>query len=306
MTPYHRGERAVQERAGLTAQADHSARAVARTVPKVAADFLARQPMLVVGAADGRGRRWCSLLTGPPGFLRVPDERTLEVAAAPRAGDPLAETLAADSVRVGTVAVEPVTRRRMRLNGVARPFGGGLRITADQVYANCPKYIQRRAPETPARASAGEPRRSTGLDARQRALLARADTFYVATSDDAGNADASHRGGDPGFLRPLAPDRLVWPDYVGNAMLMTLGNLAVNPGAGLLVPDWETGDLLHLTGTARLLWDVEVPGTRRAVEFTVTEVVEAPGAGPVARGGVQRSRFNPPVTPVLPPSGVRR
>ncbi|MEY9214951.1 pyridoxamine 5'-phosphate oxidase family protein [Thermobifida halotolerans] len=304
MFSYHRGERAVQERAGLTARADHSARAVARTIPEVAARFLTDRPMLVVGAADGRGRVWCSALTGPPGFLRVPDERTLEVAAVPRADDPLAETLTGGETKVGTVAVDPATRRRMRLNGTARPVDGGLRITADQVYANCPKYIQRRTPEAPACGSAGEPRRSTGLDTRQRALLARADTFYVATSDDAGNADASHRGGDPGFLRPLAPDRLVWPDYVGNAMLMTLGNLAVNPGAGLLVPDWETGDLLHLTGTARLLWDVEVPQTRRAVEFTVAEVVETPGAGPVARGGVERSRHNPPVVP-MSSAGIR-
>lgn len=305
MLPYHRGERAVQERAGLTARSDHSARAIGRTIPKVAAGFLAQQPMLVMGAADGRGRVWCSMLTGPPGFLRVPDERTLEVSAAPHTKDPLAEALAAEPVRVGTVAVEPATRRRMRLNGTAHRVDGGLRITADQVYANCPKYIQRRAPEAPAFANAGEPRRGTRLDAHQRALLSRTDTFYVATTDDAGNADASHRGGDPGFLRPLAPDRLVWPDYVGNAMLMTLGNLAVNPRAGLLVPDWETGDLLHLTGTARLLWDVDVPETGRAVEFTVAEVVEIPGAGPVARGGVERSRFNPPVAPILPLSGVR-
>ncbi|MDR3081138.1 MAG: pyridoxamine 5'-phosphate oxidase family protein, partial [Streptomyces sp.] len=126
-----------------------------------------------------------------------------------------------------------------------------------------------------------------------------ADTFFVATADDDGNADASHRGGNPGFLKVLSPTRLRWPDYVGNAMFLTLGNLTVNPRAGLLIPDWESGSFLHLTGTAWIDWDpqhaAQVPGAQRLVEFDITEVVEVAAASPLRWGPPAYSRFNPAV-----------
>ena len=303
-TVYHAGERAVQALAGVTEAADHVGRGVRDTVPAVAAAFLAERRMLVVGAADDTGRMWASLLTGPAGFLRARGDRTLDVAAAPVPGDPLADALSRP-VPVGTIALEPATRRRMRLNGTAEPHGpGGLRIRAEQVYSNCPKYIQRRhlAPGTEntgatrPTAPAGAVRRSTALAPDQQSRLGSADTFFVATADGQGAADASHRGGNPGFVEVLGPDRLRWPEYPGNSMYMTLGNLEANPSAGLLFPDWSTGTVLQVSGTARLHW-----GTTPWVDFTVTRVVEIPDASPLRWTDPDFSPANPPV-PVRPGS----
>ncbi|MFL1440154.1 pyridoxamine 5'-phosphate oxidase family protein [Nocardiopsis protaetiae] len=293
VTRYHPGERAVQERAGLSEQAAFSDGAIRAEIPDVAAAFLAERTSLVVGAVDGGGDPWCTLLGGPPGFVRVLGPRTLEVDALPGAGDPLDGLLGRAPVRVGMLAIEPQTRRRMRINGVAHPRSGGLRVTTDQVYANCPKYIQKRVPQPPPAGSRGTPTTGDRLSAEQQRLVEGADTFFVATADPGGATDASHRGGAPGFVRVHSPTRLEWPDYVGNAMFNTLGNLWARPQAGLLFPDWETGGVLHLTGAARIRWD----GTDRSVEFEVERSVSVPGGGLLAPGAPLYSKFNPPVVP---------
>ncbi|MEE1930092.1 pyridoxamine 5'-phosphate oxidase family protein [Streptomyces sp. TRM 70351] len=307
---YHPGELAAQTRAGARLQGGHSGRAVRTRMPDAAREFLHRQVMLVLGAADPAGRMWATPLTGREGFVRTEDASTVTVAAAPPPGDPLRERLTEGAtpgpgtppVPVGAIAVEPATRRRMRMNGLAEPTGYGLRLRLEQVYANCPRHIQGREVvrrETAAPADgAGRALRASALTARQRELIAGADTFFVATADADGHADASHRGGLPGFVEVLSPTTLRWPDYAGNAMFNTLGNLEVNPSAGLLFPDWSTGTLLHLTGTARTDWDsgraAAVPGAERLVEFTVTEVAENPGGSPLRWSAPEPSRHNPP------------
>ncbi|OLF19299.1 pyridoxamine 5'-phosphate oxidase family protein [Actinophytocola xanthii] len=296
---YHEGERAVQARAGVLDQAEFSSAAIHARIPDVARDFLAGQVMLVLGAADRDGRPWASLLTGAPGFLRAQGDSALSVDALPVPGDPLHAELAgaAEPFPVGMVAVDFAGRRRMRMNGRATAAGLGVRVRLDQVYANCPKYIQKREPRWTGTVPAA-PLRTEGLRDGQAALVTLADTFFVATADREGNADASHRGGNPGFVEVLSPTRLRWPDYVGNSMFGTLGNLEVNPAAGLLFPDWETGDTLQLTGTARVDWDARraaaVPGAQRLVEFTVDEVVQLRGSSPLRWSAPVRSRFNPP------------
>lgn len=210
--------------------------------------------------------------------------------------------------RVGALVIESGTRRRMRINGTTAPHpgpgGDGLRLRTTQVFANCPKYIQKRTPvpdPTPAgQRSAVEGDRLTDT---QTDLVNRSDTFFVATTNGSGDADANHRGGAPGFLRAHSPTLLSWPDYVGNAMFTTLGNLWLDPRAGLLVPDWESGGLLQLTGKARVLWGGE-PGDR-TVEFSVERVVSVPSGGLLSEGEPHYSKFNPPVTPA-PPRGVSR
>lgn len=305
---FHPGEVAAQRRAGVERAAGHVGRSVRPVVPPVAAAFLAERRMLVLGAADAAGRLWASLLTGPAGFVRAADEHTVLTSVRPAPGDPLAAILAAGPAEVGTLAVEPATRRRMRANGTAEPHGDGLRIRTREVYANCPKYIQRREPvewrPRPAGADHGRGRTAVTLAERptpgQLARLGAADTFFIATAAADGAADASHRGGNPGFVRVTGPDRLSWPEYPGNNMLMTLGNLQQRPAAGLLFPDWSTGALLQLTGEARTDWDparaAAFPGAERVVDFRVHAVAQTAGGGP-RWSAPEYSPANPPVAP---------
>ncbi|WP_433203341.1 pyridoxamine 5'-phosphate oxidase family protein [Nocardia sp. CA-107356] len=301
MTHFHPGEVAVQQRMGQQHIADRVGRTIRGDIPDVAASFLAEQPMVVIAAADDAGRVWASELVGPQGFVHAVDAETIAVEAFPAAGDPLHEALTSPA-RIGMIALQPQRRRRMRVNGSAMPTRwavgarDGLRIAVDQVYSNCPKYISRRRiasyrPDVDIPA----PQHGMQLAAHQRELIAAADTFFVATADAEGNADASHRGGNPGFLQVLSATRLRWPDYQGNSMFMTLGNIAVNPRCGILIPDWSTGGTIQLTGTAELVWAIETfsAGAQCSIDFTITDVVEVHGSGPLRWGPAELSPVNP-------------
>ena len=294
---YHPGEVAVQARTNLRGPAGNALRGIRSAMPPAAVEFLADQPVIFVGAADASGRLWTSLITGPPGFVTGPREDAVAVARRPGPPDPLAEVLAAP-VPVGMIAIEPASRRRMRINGLATPRGDGLLVEVDQVIANCPKYIQKRSPRPDAGPGAGpvEVGREAVLTDRQRRLVEAADTFFISTAALDGSADTSHRGGNPGFVRAPSGSRLSWPDYVGNAMFLTLGNLEQSPVAGLLFVDWELGTTLHLTGTATVDYSparaATVPGAQRIVDFTVTEVRELTGNAP-RWDPPEYSRFNP-------------
>ena len=95
----------------------------------------------------------------------------------------------------------------------------------------------------------------------------------------------SHRGGPAGFVQVEDPSTLLIPDYSGNNMFMTLGNLAVYPRAGLLFIDFETGDLLQITGRAEILWDgAGLLGAERAWRLRVERALVRHGALPVRWG----------------------
>src|SRR5262249_33115503 len=150
------------------------------------------------------------------------------------------------------LAIDLATRRRYRMNGRGTLDDDGLLVEVEQVYANCPQYIHPRRLE-PGQAPSPPGARSVlgaALAARQQSWIAAADTFFIASTHPTRGADASHRGGGPGFVHVLDPARLSFPDYPGNNMFNTLGNLAVEPRAGLVFPDFETGNTLQLSGRA--------------------------------------------------------
>jgi predicted pyridoxine 5'-phosphate oxidase superfamily flavin-nucleotide-binding protein len=260
---FHAGELAVQRRAGVEAEA-------ARLAPMLApaelrgglAAFLADRTFAVLAARDQAGRLWASPLTGPAGFLTVTSPTTLTVAAALPAADPLHGLPPAQ--QVGMIAVEFASRRRVRLNGTLTETGEGeLEVDVDQAFGNCPQYIQQRVlspDEASQEAGSENARHGSAFDAADVELIRGADTFFLGTTHPERGTDASHRGGTPGFVR-VEGNRLWWPDYPGNLMFNSFGNLAVNPEAALLFIDFGTGSILQLSGTAGIKWgQVGAPG----------------------------------------------
>jgi hypothetical protein len=278
MATYHEGELEVQRRAGVTDNAARIGRSIHREIPESARQFAEERRFVLVGAADSTGRVWATLLQGQPGFLSAAAEDRLDVAAHPRAGDPLAETLAAGA-DVGLLLIDPPTRRRMRLNGRARPDGaGGLEVEAREVYANCPKYIHPRVVGLPDATGLMRTERSEQLGPDQVHWISTTDTLFIATRHPSAGADVSHRGGEPGFARVPDARHVLIPDYAGNMMFNTLGNVAADGRAGLLVVDFATGRTLQMTGTATIDWDAETvaefPKAQRVLELEIEAVVE--------------------------------
>jgi hypothetical protein len=212
------------------------------------------------------------------------------------------------------LAIEFSTRRRMRVNGrLVASAAGSLTVAVDQAYGNCPQYIQQRLIVPDGQAPAGalpvshpggdgqEGRRdSAGLTPDQLRIIRGADTFFLGSSHPERGRDASHRGGPPGFVRADG-GTLWWPDYPGNNMFNSLGNLAVDPAASLLFIDFGTGQTVHLSGTATAEWaEPGTPGddgwTGRRVRFAPDAVRQPPGALAMRATAVVPYPRNPLIT----------
>ncbi|GHH48062.1 pyridoxamine 5'-phosphate oxidase family protein [Lentzea cavernae] len=290
---FHPGELEAQRVAGTSELAARVRPIISDAIPRGAFDFLTRQQMLVLGAQDHDGRPWATSLVGQEGFLSAAGPHTLRANAVVVPTDPLAGVLR-DEADVGTLAIDLVMRKRLRVNGRWRPVDGGGEIDVHQAFGNCPKYIQARVMTQEPAGFRPVARRSEVLDTRQSVLVSTADTFFIATAVESG-ADVSHRGGNPGFVEVVSPAELVWPDYVGNAMMMTAGNLSVNPLAGLLFPDWDSGATLQLTGTAQVRRSAgggSGPANGHETVFRITEAVWTENAFPAGWTEPVYSRFN--------------
>jgi hypothetical protein len=181
------------------------------------------------------------------------------------------------------IVIHLAARHRVRLNGVARAESDGrIVLSTQQVYGNCPQYIQARIVVGDRDLSPPPAGFGKELDQRQSRSIEQADTLFVATAHPNSGADASHRGGRPGFVCVESEGRLLFPDYRGNNMFNTLGNIVSNPRTGLLFPDFQSGRALQLSGNARILWDdprmKRFEGAQRLVEFDIARVIDLPEA----------------------------
>ena len=278
---YHEGELAMQTCANASDLANRAARAVADHIPERAIPFIEQQVMMIIGSLDTEGQVWASVLFGQPGFIRAVDVQRLELnlaLAGTSAEDPLWLHLAANK-NIGLLFIELASRRRLRVNGYINKLTTHCyQIEVKEAYPNCPKYIQRRSlknsndlkcrPNSPVKTG-------TRLNTYQVALIAKSDTFFVASAHPEYGIDASHRGGQPGFVQVLNSMLLRIPDYTGNNMFNTLGNFKSYPYAGLTFLDFEANCLLQLSGEAEILWPLDDPkqqtgGTQRFWQFRIT------------------------------------
>jgi predicted pyridoxine 5'-phosphate oxidase superfamily flavin-nucleotide-binding protein len=238
---YHEGELEVQRRAGVAEEAGRVGRIIGGAIPPVAARFIEARPFVIASTIDDDGRVWATPLFGN---VRVIDERTLRCVGHALSLPGQAESL---SYTIGILAIDLATRRRMRVNGIATRDGDDLVITTHEVYSNCPQYIH----PLPAKPDTSSP----------ESWINTSDTFFLATAHPTRGADASHRGGEVHF----DGTRVVFPDYRGNNMFNSLGNLAVNPNCGLLFLDFDSGKTLQITGKGRIEWE---PSRRVVVDVS--------------------------------------
>ena len=102
-----------------------------------------------------------------------------------------------------------------------------------------------------------------------RAFIEARDMFFLATADGEGRPTCSYKGGEPGFVRVLDPHTLVFPNYDGNGMYLSAGNVLVNPEVGLLFIDFERGHRMRLEGTASIDLDDPIRGHYPEAQFVV-------------------------------------
>jgi len=293
-TPFHDGEIAIQASLGVAERMEQFGKRVIRDfMPDQHREFYAQLPFVVLGAVDAAGDAWATILSGTPGFIQSPDPRTLDFTVSPDTRDPAAAGLG-EGAAVGLLGIELHTRRRNRMNGRVQLNGTGrFAVTVEHAFGNCPQYIQLRDWEMvrdPADMADLPLANALDLaDPRIAAMIGAADTFFVASyvEDETGarHVDASHRGGRPGFVRVNGDGSLTVPDFAGNLHFNTLGNVLINPRAGLIFPDFVTGDVLQLTGDAEVILEspeiAAFQGAERLWTFRPRRAVLRKGALPL-------------------------
>lgn len=285
---WHAGERMLQQRVGASERMEAMGQKVIRDyMPDQHREFYHQLPFMLVGAVAADGRPWATLIEGPEGFAHSPDPRVLALDVHLDPLDPATPGLQAGDA-IGMLGIELHTRRRNRINGVIDKVADGrMQVAVEHAFGNCPQYIQKRAwSRAPATAQHTPVREDfAALNERSAEIIRAADTFFIASyvqhDQHQRSVDVSHRGGRPGFVK-VEGDLLTIPDYAGNLHFNTLGNLQVNPQAGLLFVDFSTGDVLQLSGRTELILESPMiaafEGAERLWTFQVQQVVLRPAA----------------------------
>lgn len=273
VNPWHAGEIALQTRLGVTER-------MAVIGPKVIRSFMPEQHQLFyqtlsylfAASIDGNGQPWATLLTGLPGFITPLTDRELQIAALPTEDDP-ARAGFYPGAAIGLLGIDLQTKRRNRVNGHLTDLSDQMiKLSVQETMGNCPKYIHIRQLLTShdmARSVPGKIDISSDISTDVRDLISKADSFYLASYspvDGHFRADISHRGGQAGFVQIDPDGYLIIPDYQGNNFFNSLGNIHQTGKAGLIFIDFDTGDIVQMTGTAELCPPEEAPPLRPGIE----------------------------------------
>ncbi len=306
-TIYNKGEQTIQEKFGETKMANRVQRGVKDLIVPGAVAFIKNQPMVILSSKDAEGSIWVSILINDFGFAKVPAPKKilfdLENIRSSRK-DIIYSNIQTQS-NVGSIFIELGSRRRFRVNGTALLKENRISLEIEEAYPNCPKYIQRRVLNVPKENNSIIPdiNMGTALSMTQQHWIINSDTLFVGSQSAEGKMDASHRGGNYGFIEVLKNGDLKIPDYVGNSMYNTLGNFVENPNAGLLFIDFKMNRTLQLSGKASLLFDQEseedahkTTNTGRYWIFKVEKWIQTNNHSNATWSYEDASPFNPDLT----------
>ncbi|TKB25583.1 ferredoxin [Desulfopila sp. IMCC35006] len=286
-SPLHDGEIEVQKRVGVREEVSRWApMAIRPYMPEQHRLFFRQLPFMAAAARDATGAPWATLLVGTPGFVHSPDPHHLRVRAMPLPGDALESSFIAGA-EIGLLGIELETRRRNRVNGkLSHADARGFTVAVDQSFGNCPQYISKRIwHEADIKLNKRHISHHTRLDEHMKSWIAKADTMFIASGyhradqEITGDGmDVSHRGGPKGFVKISSDTGLVLPDYAGNNLFNTVGNLVLDHRVGLLFVDFARGSMLQINGDAEIDWGsseiAKHQGARRLINIAIKRIVQ--------------------------------
>ena len=234
---YHAGQIEVQDEANSRPVADMLANWEGPVV-----EFCRVADLFLLASPDEEGDLRFRVISGAAPLIEVTGPSLMRIAG-------LTHEVAAEA---GGLAISLSQLRRARVNGRLLPDADGCVLEAAESFTNCRKYLapsvaleagRRVAPDKVEPLSCDEPWLAE--------LLSKAETAFLASVSPSGLPDVSHRGGPPGFIKlDRACGVLEWPEYVGDGMLKSAGNVRATGHATLLVLDLESGDAAELIGEA--------------------------------------------------------
>jgi ferredoxin-NADP reductase len=324
--PWHEGEVKMHKLTNVERQDNPTTPFLKAGAPQM----LQRAPMLALGTIDELGRPWATVWGGQVPLAQVVAESVVGIRTmVDKKTDPVINVLFGgkddgEVVKeqgagrmISALTIDLEKRKRVKLYGrmiagaVDRIGPGNDQETVGQVQLvvkieqslnNCPKYLNCKR----IYAVLPEPKLiSESLTLPQQALdlIAKADTIFLSSCNHDNDMDSNIRGGPPGFVRVQSNDDsgtvLVWPEYSGNNLYQTLGNLQSSPKAGLVFPDFETGDVLYVTGDTEVLIGKKASSilshSKLAVKLSLTGARFVQRGLPFRGELLERSPYNPRV-----------
>ena len=289
-------------------------------------------PLLALGTLDAQGRPWATILGGEvplaqqvaPSVLGIRgmvscgvDPVVREVFGGRDDGEVVRSEGAGRMISGLTIDLEKRTRVKLygrMIAGACSRMGeaeaeaeaavGNIQLVVkiEQSLGNCPKYLNQKRirPVVPEPKVLSE---EAKLGQEALDLIESVDMFFLATADHDKDMDSNHRGGPPGFVRVEKNHEdetvLIWPEYSGNNLYQTLGNLLETPKAGIVFPNFETGDVLFVTGDTEVLVGKEaadaLPRSNLAVKLHVKAAKLVANGLPFRGDPLERSPYNPKV-----------
>ncbi|KAH8904284.1 hypothetical protein BR93DRAFT_946640 [Coniochaeta sp. PMI_546] len=319
---WHPGEVAVHKLLNIP---NYGGKPNSRGMPPQYGYRIAASPLVAFGALDEEGRPWTTILGGERGFSQPIQKGFLGAKSlVDRAHDPVVQALLGSALPdgellqvekpVSALSVDLENRDRVKIAGrmiagvLSRQEGTDtavsemeMAVLVKETLGNCPKYMNKKIIRahvpSPKLVSDTLPLPKEALD-----LIEKADMFFL-TSANGEAMDTNHRGGPQGFVRVArnAPDEVVvvYPEYSGNRLYESLGNLYLNPKIGIAIPDFDTSDVLYLTGTAKILAGADaaalIPHQKLAIKITLTAARFVKDSLPFRGVLGERSPYNPPV-----------
>jgi ferredoxin-NADP reductase/predicted pyridoxine 5'-phosphate oxidase superfamily flavin-nucleotide-binding protein len=304
--------------------------------------MLQKGSMLALGTLDADSRPWTTLWGGSPGFSEplgggFIGTRTLVDAT----HDPVVQALVGDAVdgemmqpkdgkMLAGLAIDLMTRKRVKIAGkmvagtakeVDVELDGEndksdlptkqtqiqLVTKIEQSLGNCPKYLNQYQLQ-PALVKAEQLAEGAALTAEAKALITHADMFFMTTSTSQ-DMDVNHRGGPPGFVRIISATEIAYPEYSGNRLYQSLGNLQLNPKIGITFPHYETGDVLYITGTTEILVGADanklLRGSNLAVKIHINSNRYVSRGLPFRGVRYTPSPYNPRIRPLATEGNIK-
>ena len=315
--PWHAGERVLQKKQGTVHSSDEMGPHIYhKVIPESWRDMVGPQPHFMVSFFDpDTNASWSSLIFARPGFAdcETSDGTHIDIAAALDPRDAAATAgMMKPGIMVGALAIDFMSRRRNRFNGVIRQVhkNGHFSIRVRQAFGNCPKYITRRRVRKMGKnlEFASEPvMEASNVGKLETAIITSSDNMYFGTGTAEHGADMNLRGGSPGFVRVLhGGSTICWPDYTGNGFYMSLGNVQLQKFASLVFVDWDaTGHGVQVAGSVCTVERSEVvdaellrvlgeePQALRLVVMSVKSLRSIPRYSPHVYEKVELSPYNP-------------
>lgn len=329
--PWHEGERRMH---ALMNVPEYDNPTVTSLSPQLAR-HLQVAPLVAIGTLDKEGRPWTTLWGGEPGFaqplggpvvgFRLPVTRKYdpvveEIVGGEATGEVVREPNGKGRL-VSGLTIDLQTRKRVKMAG--RMIASVLTEREDEVTSrnetvaevqlvvkveqslgNCPKYLNSKQ-ITPRFSHPKLAYDGPHLSPEAIKLIGQADLFFMSTAGPQDDMDTNHRGGPPGFMRVLSagshtePASVVYPEYSGNRLYQSLGNMMLNPMCGICVPNFETGDMLYFTGSTEIFAGKEahavLPKSNLCVKVTITSARLVTDALPFRGIEGERSPYNPVV-----------